>query len=92
MTVQSIASRLTRWGLVSAAAAGFALSAEAQEFTIKIGHIASTTDEDHKGALVFQDFVQSQTNERVKVEIYPARSRSPAPRSAVPPICCLSCR
>jgi len=71
MTVQSIASRLTRWGLVSAAAAGFALSAEAQEFTIKIGHIASTTDEDHKGALVFQDFVQSQTNGRVKVEIYP---------------------
>jgi tripartite ATP-independent transporter DctP family solute receptor len=43
----------------------------AAEFTIKIGHIASTEDEDHKGALVFQEFVQSQTNGRVKVEIYP---------------------
>jgi len=43
----------------------------AQEFTIKIGHIASVDDEDHKGALVFQEYVQSQTNGRVKVEIYP---------------------
>jgi tripartite ATP-independent transporter DctP family solute receptor len=43
----------------------------AQEFTIKIGHIASVDDEDHKGALVFQEFVQAQTNGRVKVEIYP---------------------
>ena len=43
----------------------------AAEFTIKIGHIASVEDEDHKGALVFQEFVQAQTNGRVKVEIYP---------------------
>lgn len=45
--------------------------AAAQEVTIKIGHIASTEDEDHKGALVFKNFVESQTNGRVKVEVYP---------------------
>ena len=71
MPIGKHGNRLLRWALVPAAAIGLASAASAQEFTIKIGHIASTTDEDHKGALVFQDFVQSQTNGRVKVEIYP---------------------
>ncbi|MCB1742950.1 MAG: DctP family TRAP transporter solute-binding subunit [Gammaproteobacteria bacterium] len=43
----------------------------AQDYTIKIGHIASTDDEDHKGALVFKDYVEAQTNGKIKVEIYP---------------------
>ena len=71
MPFTNLASGLLRWALVPVAAIGLASAAGAQEFTIKIGHIGSTTDEDHKGALVFQDFVQSQTNGRVKVEVYP---------------------
>ena len=71
MRIQRFSLRLLRLGLVSLAAVGVAIGANAAEFTIKIGHIGSTTDEDHKGALVFQDFVQSQTNGRVKVEVYP---------------------
>ena len=43
----------------------------AQDYTIRIGHIVSTEDEDHKGALVFKDYVEAQTNGRVKVEVYP---------------------
>jgi tripartite ATP-independent transporter DctP family solute receptor len=64
-------SRLLRLGVASLAAAGIAFAADAAEYTIKIGHIASTEDEDHKGALVFKDFVEAQTNGRISVEIYP---------------------
>ncbi len=44
----------------------------AADTTIKICHIASTEDEDHKGALVFENFIESQTNGAIQVEIYPA--------------------
>ena len=71
MKTQKFCLRLFRWGIVAFASVGIAFAANAAEFTIKIGHIGSITDEDHKGALVFQDFVQSQTNGRVKVEVYP---------------------
>lgn len=71
MTFSSRFNQVLRWSVAPVAAVGLAFSAHAADYTIKIGHIASTTDEDHKGALVFQDFVQSQTNGRVKVEIYP---------------------
>jgi tripartite ATP-independent transporter DctP family solute receptor len=46
--------------------------ASAAETTIKICHIGSTTDEDHKGALVFENFIESQTNGAINVEVYPA--------------------
>lgn len=71
MNIQSISSRLFRLGIVLFAAMSVGLAAQAADFTIKIGHIASTEDEDHKGALVFKDFVEAQTNGRVAVEIYP---------------------
>lgn len=69
--MRRFASRLLRWSAVTLAAASLGLSAEAADYTIKIGHIASTEDEDHKGALVFKDFVEAQTNGRIAVEVYP---------------------
>jgi tripartite ATP-independent transporter DctP family solute receptor len=69
--MRRFATRLLRWSAVTLAAASLGLAAEAADYTIKIGHIASTEDEDHKGALVFKDFVEAQTNGRVAVEIYP---------------------
>jgi len=69
--MKRFASRLLRWSAVTLTAASLSLTAEAADFTIKIGHIASTEDEDHKGALVFKDFVEAQTNGRIAVEIYP---------------------
>jgi tripartite ATP-independent transporter DctP family solute receptor len=69
MSKMRLLTTVTAAALTLALGAGNAVAAP--EFTIKIGHIASVEDEDHKGALVFQEFVQSQTNGRVKVEIYP---------------------
>ena len=59
-------------GLGLAAALAIGGPARAAEITIKICHIGSTEDEDHKGALVFENFVESQTNGAIQVEIYPA--------------------
>ncbi len=58
------------------AAAGLAMAVafspvQAADVTIKICHIASTDDEDHKGALVFENFVESQSNGAIEVEVYP---------------------
>lgn len=58
-------------GLGLAVALGGAGAAGAADATIKICHIGSTDDEDHKGALVFENFIESQTNGAVEVEIYP---------------------
>ena len=38
-----------------------ATAASAADITIKIGHIASTEDEDHKGSLVFESFERTGT-------------------------------
>jgi tripartite ATP-independent transporter DctP family solute receptor len=70
--------QLLKTGLVAATGLGLAAAlavagpVQAAETTIKICHIGSTDDEDHKGALVFENFVESQTNGAVEVEIYPA--------------------
>ncbi len=66
------------WTVAKAGILGLALvfgaagSVSAAEYTIKICHIGSTDDEDHKGSLVFENFVEAQTNGVVEVEIYPA--------------------
>jgi len=44
----------------------------AKTYVIKTGHVGSVDDEDQDAALVFKNFVESQSNGRVKVEIYPA--------------------
>ena len=54
------------------AMSGISGTATAAGTTIKICHIGSTTDEDHKGALVFENFIESQTNGDIQVEVYPA--------------------
>lgn len=59
-------------GLGLAVAGGVGVPAQAADTTIKICHIGSTDDEDHKGSLVFENFLESQTNGAVEVEIYPA--------------------
>ncbi len=45
--------------------------AMAAKYTIKIGLVANTSDEDYDGAMVFKDFVESQSNGQIAVEIYP---------------------
>lgn len=48
-----------------------ALTASAADFTLKIVHNSNTADEDYDGAMVFKDFVESQSNGKIAVEIYP---------------------
>jgi tripartite ATP-independent transporter DctP family solute receptor len=42
------------------------------EFTIRFAFLGSPEDEDYDGALVFQQYVQSRSNGRVEVEVYPS--------------------
>ena len=42
------------------------------ERTIKIAFLGSPEDEDYDGSLVFKDYVESRTNGRVAVDIYPS--------------------
>ncbi len=47
-------------------------TAEAQEYTIKIAFLGSPQDEDYDGSMVLKDYIESRSNGRVGVEIYPA--------------------
>jgi TRAP-type transport system periplasmic protein len=56
---------------ISAFLVVFTLPAVAAEYTIKIVHNSNTSDEDYDGAMVFKDFVESSSNGKIAVEIYP---------------------
>lgn len=60
--------------LTFAAVAGFGLAqqAAAQEVTIKVAFLGSPEDEDYDGSMVFKDYVESRSNGRAAVEIYPS--------------------
>jgi len=59
--------------LISAATAcTLATAVAAQEHTIKVGFLGSPEDEDFDGSMVFKNFVESQSNGQVAVEIYPS--------------------
>jgi TRAP-type C4-dicarboxylate transport system substrate-binding protein len=57
-----------------AATAGIAATApaNAQEYTFKIAFLGSPEDEDYDGSMVFKDYVESRSNGRATVEIYPS--------------------
>ena len=68
--------KLTR--LLAAGAFGLAASvtaapvADAADVTIKIAFLGSPEDEDFDGSMVFKDYVESRSNGRAEVEIYPS--------------------
>jgi tripartite ATP-independent transporter DctP family solute receptor len=75
-TEESMRRKLLGLGLgltltLSLAAAG---SAAAQTFTLKFGHAAPATDlaDDHVAALFLKSFLESRSNGRIKVQIFPA--------------------
>ena len=57
-----------------AATTGFvaATAAVAADFTIKVAFLGSPEDEDYDGSMVFKDYVESRSNGRAAVEIYPS--------------------
>jgi len=61
-------------GVIAAVAALMVGStgALAQDYTIKVGFLGSPQDEDFDGSMVFKDYVESRSNGRVAVEVYPS--------------------
>ena len=64
----------------SLAAAPFAAAAD---YELKIVFLGSQDDEDYDGSVVFKDFVESRSNGRVKVDIYPGATLCANPRECV---------
>ena len=57
---------------VAAVIASPTLTFAATDYTIKIAFLGSPADEDFDGSMVFKDYVESRSNGRASVEIYPS--------------------
>lgn len=66
--------QLVAGGVAAAVLAVAAFAASAQEFTLKYGHVdtPSLTADDHVAGLFLKSFLESRSQGRIKVEIYPA--------------------
>ncbi len=58
--------------LAATAAIGGVTAAKAADYTIKVAFLGSPEDEDYDGSMVFKDYVESRSNGRATVEIYPS--------------------
>ncbi len=58
--------------VISAAGTVLSSSDSDAEFMIRFAFLGSPEDEDYDGALVFEQYVESRSNGRVEVEIYPS--------------------
>ena len=63
---------LTAAGVAAGLALGLSATAQAQDYNIKVAFMGSIEDEDDDGSLVFKDFVESHSNGKIGVEIFPA--------------------
>lgn len=53
-------------------AMGAMSAAQAADYTIKVAFLGSPEDEDFDGSMVFKDYVESRSNGRAEVQIYPS--------------------
>jgi tripartite ATP-independent transporter DctP family solute receptor len=61
------------WVVFSAGLLGFDIQTEAQaETIIRLGHLFPTTHFEHKGAIKLQELIDTETNGKAKLEIFPA--------------------
>jgi tripartite ATP-independent transporter DctP family solute receptor len=58
----------TAW--LAAGAALLSLPSQAAEYEFNLVHLSNTSDEDYDGALVLKDYVETQSNGRIGVNIY----------------------
>ncbi|MEZ5801676.1 MAG: hypothetical protein R3D29_15890 [Nitratireductor sp.] len=58
--------------IAAATSLGVTSMAKAADFTIKVAFPGSPEDEDYDGSMVFKDYVESRSNGRAAVEIYPS--------------------
>ncbi|MEM9205307.1 MAG: TRAP transporter substrate-binding protein DctP [Pseudomonadota bacterium] len=72
MILKRLLSTVAAGAVALGAAIGFASVAQAQEHTVNIAFLGSPEDEDFDGSMVFKDYVESRSNGRVAVEIFPS--------------------
>ena len=51
---------------------GISTTVQTNELTLKVSFLGSPEDEDYDGALVFKNYVESRTNGRIKVNVFPS--------------------
>ncbi len=56
---------------VAAMTLSMAIGAQAAEFTINVGHINAENDSWHQAALAFEEYVETNSDGRIEVEVYP---------------------
>lgn len=71
MSLKDITKGLTATVIGAGMLAAAALPANAQDYTINVVFLANEADEDYDGSLVFKDWVESRSNGRIAVEIFP---------------------
>src|SRR6056297_3007746 len=71
MALKDITKGLTATVIGAGMLAAAALPANAQDYTINVVFLANEADEDYDGSLVFKDWVESRSNGRIAVEIFP---------------------
>ena len=69
---KKLTSLLAASALAATAALASATMSMAADFTIKVAFLGSPEDEDYDGSMVFKDYVESRSNGRVAVEVYPS--------------------
>ena len=67
--------------IISLAITPFATAAA--EYELKIVFLGSQDDEDYDGSVVFKDYVESRSNGRIKVDIFPGATLCSNPRECV---------
>lgn len=72
MSLKHMLSTVAAGAVALGATLGAITAAQAQDMTIKMAFLGSPEDEDYDGSLVFKDYVESRSNGRVAVEVYPS--------------------
>ncbi len=63
--------KLMTAAVTAAMTLALAVSANAAEFTLSLGHINAENDSWHEGALAFEEYVEEKSEGRIEVEVYP---------------------
>ncbi|MFZ1814347.1 MAG: TRAP transporter substrate-binding protein DctP [Rhizobiaceae bacterium] len=70
--LKKLTQLLAATAIGAAAAITTVAAANAADFTIKIAFLGSPEDEDYDGSMVFKDYVESRSNGKAAVEVYPS--------------------
>ena len=72
MIIKKLLATAGALAIAATASLGVTSMAKAADYTIKIAFLGSPEDEDYDGSMVLKDYVESRSNGRAAVEIYPS--------------------